>query len=125
MQTNMLQMNTSALTQPHPAAVLSKALIKAGKTLGLSQSRLGTIIGRDRTSLHRGIDPESKSGELALLLIRCYRGLYALVGGDEATMRHWMKTENRDTGGVPADQITQVQGLVRVVEYLDAMRGKG
>jgi hypothetical protein len=35
-----------------------------------------------------------------------------------------MHTNNRHTGGVPAEQVRSVQGLARVVEYLDAIRGK-
>jgi hypothetical protein len=46
------------------------------------------------------------------------------MGGDRAVMRHWMHTANLHTGGVPAEQIRSVQGLTRVVEYLDAIRGK-
>ena len=111
-------------TNPDERTVLSKALLNAGKTLGLSQTELGEIVGRDRTSFARGLEPASKSGELALLLIRCYRSLFALVGGRPKDMRHWMHTLNRDTGGVPAEQIKRVQGLTRVVEYLDAMRGR-
>lgn len=110
---------------PDPAAVLTKALLNAAQVLGLSRQQVGEVIGRDRTSIARGVDPRTKSGELALLLIRCYRGLYALVGGDPSVMRHWMQTENRDTGGIPAEQVRTVQGLTRVVEYLDAMRGHG
>ncbi len=104
--------------------VLSKALLNAGKELGVSQSILGKVIGKDRTSIHRGIEPSSKSGELALLFIRCYRSLYVLIGGKNGDMKHWMHTENRHTGGVPAEQIQTVQGLNHVLEYLDAMRGK-
>jgi hypothetical protein len=120
-----------AAVQPAPriatnaSAVLTKALLNAGTGLGLSRERLGEIVGRDRTAFSRGLDPTSKTGELALLLIRCYRSLYALVGGDPTTMRHWMQTPNRDTGGVPAEQVRSVQGLVTVVDYLDAMRGHG
>ncbi|MGD8559175.1 MAG: MbcA/ParS/Xre antitoxin family protein [Gammaproteobacteria bacterium] len=104
--------------------VLGKALLNAGKALGLSQTEVGKIIGKDRTSINRGVDPDSKSGELALLLIRCYRSLYVLVGGNAGDMKHWMHTENHHTGGIPAAQIQTVQGLNRVVGYLDAMRGK-
>ncbi len=109
---------------PDQRAVLSKALLSAGRGLGLSQQEVGEVIGKDRTSIARGLDPESKSGELALMLIRCYRSLFVLVGGEPADMRHWMQTENRDTGGVPAQQVRSVQGLVRILEYLDAMRGR-
>lgn len=109
---------------PDRSVVLTKAFLEAGKLLGLSRSTLGQVVGRDRTSLGRGIDPETKAGELALLLVRCYRSLYVLIGGRKEDMRHWMHTANRDTGGVPAEQITSVQGLVQVLEYLDAMRGR-
>ena len=110
--------------QSDSSSVLTKALLNAGKALGLNQSIVGQVIGKDRTTLNRGIDPVSKSGELALLLIRCYRSLYVLVGGKTADMKHWMLTTNYHTGGIPAEQIKSVQGLLRVVEYLDAMRGK-
>ncbi len=104
--------------------VLSKALLNAGKGLGMSQADLGKVIGKDRTSISRGLDPTSKAGELALLLVRCYRSLFVLVGGKDEDMKHWMHTENHHTGGKPAEQVKTVQGLTRVVEYLDAIRGK-
>lgn len=109
---------------PDSKAVLSKALLNAGRLLGLSQAEIGAIVGKDRTSIARGLDPTSKSGELALLLIRCYRSLHVLVGGESRDIRHWMRTDNRDTGGVPAEQVRTVRGLARVLEYLDAMRGR-
>lgn len=119
-------MSTLLIRSPDAAAVLSSALLNAGKELGLSQSEIGAVIGRDRTAFSRraGIDPASKTGELALLLIRAYRSLFALVGGDTGQMRHWMHTVNLHTGGIPAEQIRSVAGLSRVVEYLDAIRGK-
>jgi len=116
----------SALESPvaDKPLVLSKALLNAGKALGVSQSALGKVVGKDRTSIARGLDPASKAGELALLFIRCYRSLYALVGGDAEAMKQWMRSDNRHTGGVPAQQVQTVQGLTHVLEYLDAMRGK-
>jgi hypothetical protein len=110
---------------PQPGAVLTHALVKAGKELGLTQADLGTIIGRDRTALSRGaIEPQSKAGELALLVVRAYRALYVLVGGETSQMKHWMRTPNHHVGGVPADLVRTVPGLMRVVEYLDAIRGR-
>ena len=112
-------------SDPQPAAVLSRALARAGKDLGLTQADLGVIVGRDRTALSRGaIEPRSKSGELALLLIRAYRALFVLVGGDVRQMKHWMHTANLHVGGVPAELARTVPGLMRVVEYLDAIRGR-
>ncbi len=109
---------------PDPAAVLATAVGNAARALGLNREDLGRILGRDRSSLSRGIDPNSKPGELALLLIRCYRDLAVLMGQDTAAIRHWFATENQHTGGIPRQQVMHVQGLVQVTEYLDAMRGK-
>lgn len=119
-----MAMTSQIASKPDAKETLRKALLNAGKALGVAQADLGSVVGRDRSALYRGFDPASKPGELALLLIRAYRSLYVLVGGNPDDMRHWMHTENRHTGGVPAEQIKSVQGLVRVVEYLDAMRGK-
>jgi|GEM_PF-115263 len=108
--------HAAPVAPPDPRAVLTKALLNAGNGLGLSQQQLAEIVGRERTAFSRGLDPDSKAGELALLLIRCYRSLYALVGGDAAAIRHWMHTRNRDTGGIPAEQVRSVQGPVMAVE---------
>lgn len=102
--------------------VLAEALLAAGRSLGLTQAVIGEVVGRDRTSLKRALDPASKSGQLALLLVRIYRSLFALVGGEPDQMRHWMITANRHTGGVPAEQVRTPEGLVTVANYLDAMR---
>jgi len=119
------RVSAQTASQANATETLTKALLNAGKLLGLSQDDVGAIIGRDRTVFRRGgIDPDSKSGELALLLIRAYRSLHVLVGGRPEDIRHWMHTENRHTGGVPAEQVRSVTGLIQVVEYLDALRGK-
>lgn len=118
-------MSVRTLERPDAAATLTKALLNAGRELGLTQQEIGEVVGRNRTSLHRqGVEPDTKSGELALLLVRVYRGLHVLVGGARDDMRHWMRTQNRHTGGIPAEQVKSVTGLVRVVEYLDAIRAK-
>src|SRR5690606_41649528 len=97
-----------------PAAVLSRALLNAGRDLGLSQEQLGRVVGRDRTRLKGGIRPDTKVGELALLFIRCYRGLFALVGGDFVVMRHWMHTYNTCTRGVPAEEVRCASVIIMV-----------
>ncbi|WP_271103649.1 antitoxin Xre/MbcA/ParS toxin-binding domain-containing protein [Pseudomonas tohonis] len=121
----------SALSRPtlDPDAVLAKALLNTREQLGLTQQQLADIVGVHRTAITRwadsgGIRPQSKTGELALLLIRAYRALFALFGGNLEDMRHFLRTENRHLGAVPLELMGQVQGLVRVVEYLDAIRGK-
>lgn len=118
-------MKTARIALPESTAVLGEALLSAGKALGMTQTDLGQVVGKDRSAISRGrIDPQSKAGELALLLIRCYRALYVLVGGDPVQMRHWMHTPNLHLGGVPAEQVKTVSGLAGVLEYLDGLRGK-
>ncbi|MDZ7645618.1 MAG: MbcA/ParS/Xre antitoxin family protein [Woeseiaceae bacterium] len=112
-------------TDPDPAHVLATAVLRAAGRMGLSRAELAAILGRDRSSLSRsGVDPDSKSGELAKLLIRCYRSLAVLVDDDQQQVREWLATRNRHTGGVPREQVRTVTGLVTVCEYLDAIRGK-
>lgn len=89
---------------------------------------LAAIVGASEASISRLqkgrlIDPGSKEGELALLFLRLYRSLDALVGGDDDQARAWLHGENSHIGGVPATRVTTVEGLVDVVQYLDAMRG--
>jgi hypothetical protein len=56
--------------------------------------------------------------------VRLYRSLDALVGGDDSQARAWLHAENAHLGGVPAQLIRRVEGLVDVIQYLDAMRGR-
>ena len=121
----------TALTRPQLDAddVLAKALLNAREQLGLTQQELGAIVGVHRTAISRwqesgGLRADSKTGELALLLIRIYRSLFALFGGDLADMGHFLRTANHHLNGVPLELMELVQGLVRVAEYLAAIRGK-
>jgi hypothetical protein len=105
--------------------VLGKALYNAAEALGISKTDAAKIVGRERTGIARdGIDPGTKAGELALMFVRVYRGLYAVVGGDHENMKHWIKTENQYFGRPPGKMMETCEGLARVVMYLDAIRGK-
>lgn len=116
---------TSTSAEPDAGSVLGKAALRAAERLGLSRTELGQVLGRDRSSISRsGIDPDSKAGELALLLIRCFRSLAVIVDDNGEQMREWLSTPNTHTGGVPREQVQSVSGLVTVCEYLDAIRGK-
>jgi hypothetical protein len=116
-------------TTPDPATVVAKAALAAAERLGLTSRHLATVIGVSEASVSRmqrdrGIDPGSKEGELALIFVRLFRSLDALVGGDDAKARAWMHAMNDHLGGIPAERIRTVEGLVDVVQYLDAMRGR-
>ncbi|NNC76674.1 MAG: DUF2384 domain-containing protein [Woeseiaceae bacterium] len=111
-------------TSPEPSHVLGKALLRASERMGMSRTELASVIGRDRSSISRsGVDPDSKSGELAKILIRVYRSLAVMVDDDLTQIREWLSTPNRHTGGIPEQQLQSVAGLVAVCEYLDAIRG--
>ncbi len=104
--------------------LLLQALLRAAEQLELSRSALARLLGRDRSLFSRrsGIDPASKTGELALLFLRLYRSLAVLMGNDPEQMRHWFRTANRHTGGIPAEQVQSTEQLVGIVQYLDALR---
>lgn len=108
------------------AQLLLRAVLRASDELELSRTALARVLGRDRSLFGRGkgIDPASKTGELALLVVRLYRSLAGLVGNDRPQMRHWFHTANRHTGGVPAEQVQRAEALVDIVQYLDAMRAR-
>ena len=57
----------------------------------------------------RGIDPSAKEGELALLFVRMYRSLDALLG-DSDTASRWFRAENLHLGGVPAELVRKPEG---------------
>ncbi len=112
-----------------PGKVLGKAALSAAERLGIRSRYLAEIIGTSEASVSRiksgrGVDPEKKEGELALLFVRLYRSLDALTGGDDDKSRAWLHAMNDHVGGVPADRIRTVEGLVDVIQYLDAMRGR-
>ena len=112
-----------------PGPVLTKATLNAASRLGLRNKQLAEVIGTSeayvsRLKSGRALDPKGKEGELALLFLRLYRSLDALVGGDDGKAREWLRAVNDHVGGVPAERIRTVEGLVDVVQYLDAMRGR-
>jgi hypothetical protein len=77
-----------------------------------------------RVSRGRPLDPAGKAGELARLFVRAFRSLDALVGGDEARAQAWLRADNAHLGGPPAELVSSAEGLVRVLIYLDALRGR-
>lgn len=116
-------------SRPDPSAVLTKALLAAAARLDLRARHLAAIIGTSEASISRmrggrALDPQQKEGELALLFLRLYRSLDALVGGDDDKAKAWLHADNDHLGGIPAERIRTVEGLVDVIQYLDAMRGR-
>lgn len=123
-----MSISEQANCQVDPNLVLLKAFNNACSELSISRDMAGRILGVDKATLSRnktkGFDPKSKTGELCLHFVRVYRSLFAIAGGDKRFMNHWMSSDNTALGDSPLNLIVTIVGLMRVNEYLDAMRGK-
>lgn len=115
----------SAVSQ---AAVVTKATLNAASKLGITNKLLANIIGVSEATVSRMysgrylLQPEQKSFELAVLFVRLYRSLDAIVGGDDAVASTWLKSRNTALDGEPIAFIQTVPGLMNVIQYLDARR---
>lgn len=109
-------------------AVLTKAVLGAADRLGLSGRQLAEIVGVSEATVSRWkraeslLEPGSKPFELAALLVRAFRSLDAITGGDEAVARRWLVAPNTALAARPVERMANVQGLVDVTTYLDARR---
>jgi transcriptional regulator with XRE-family HTH domain len=126
----LVEIATPVAVEPDAAGVLSRAVVRAARLLKLSQRQVAAILGvSDATAsrLFAGrylLDPaRAKEWELARLFVRFYRALDALWG-HEASAHTWLASPNLALGAAPADLLGSVEGLVRVVAYLDAARGR-
>jgi len=109
-----------------PGRVVAKALFNAGRELGLSQRELAGIVGVSEASVSRmrdgGFELAGKPLDLALYVIRIFRSLDAIAGGEAPVSRGWIAGANTDLGGVPKALMATPAGLVEVMNYLDAAR---
>ena len=116
------------IKKPEASAVLSKAVTRAAERLDVSKSLLAKVLGVSPptvTRLYSGnylLDQNRKEWDFALLFVRVFRSLDSIVG-DESTARKWLNSENLDLNARPIELIRNTEGLVRVVQYLDASRG--
>ena len=108
--------------------VVTKAALRAAERMGVSNKVLARIVGLSEASVSRmgtgayTLAPGDKAFELAVLFVRLFRSLDALVHGDDAIARSWIASTNATLGGVPLDVIQTVPGLVHALAYLDSRR---
>lgn len=116
------------VSAPDRAAVLTKATLRAATQLGLTNKALATVIGVSEATVSRmrssdyTFQPGQKPFELAVLFVRLYRSLDAIVGGDDAVAGSWLKNRNTVLDAEPLALIQTVPGLMNVIQYLDARR---
>ena len=115
---------------PAAATVLSKAVVRAARLLGFTQRDAARILGVSDATASRlfagryALSPQrAKEWELALLFVRLFRSLDALWGHDEAA-RAWLVSDNLALAARPVDLVGSIEGLLRVVDYLDQARGR-
>ena len=121
----MIPQAARAATAP---AVVTKAAVRAADRLALSNRVLAEVLGVSEATVSRmgagtyQLVPASKPFELAVLFVRLFRSLDAIVGGDDAVARAWLRGDNTILGATPLSLIGSVSGLVNVVAYLDTRR---
>ena len=120
----------SAAAATKRSVVLTKATIRVADQLDLGQGALAKILGISAPTVSRMFkgkwliaENDSKTWELAVMLVRVFRSLGAMVGGNEEHVKEWFHAENTHLGGTPADLASTIEGLTNVARYLDAMRG--
>lgn len=118
---------------PEPVAdgaVVTKAVMRAAERLELSNRSVARILGVSEATVSRMgagtylLKTGDKAFELALILLRLFRSLDALSGGDEQTSRAWLRNDNVALGATPAALIESLPGLINVLGYLDARRAR-
>ena len=115
-------------TVPNESGVITKAALKAAERLGIKNNALAKIVGVSEptvTRMRKGeylLERGQKAFELAVLFVRLYRSLDALVGGDDAVAADWMKNKNIALDSKPLELIQTVAGLTNVIGYIDSRR---
>jgi transcriptional regulator with XRE-family HTH domain len=113
-----------------PRRVLTNAVIRASSLLDITQTSLAQILGLSSSTVSRmangsyTLDEEKKEWELGALFVRLFRSLDALIGSNDAAAQTWLGGINIGLSGRPIELIRTTEGLVRVVQYLDAARGR-
>ncbi|HIJ61166.1 MAG TPA: DUF2384 domain-containing protein [Rhodospirillaceae bacterium] len=121
---------SSAPTDAQREATVAKACLRAAEHLGLTNSQLADVIGISESSVSRMgkgaylLTYGSKQYELALLFLRLFRGLDAILGSDDVASRSWLQSENTSLRGKPIDLILSVTGLNHVADYVDSRRAR-
>lgn len=114
--------------RPEPGPVVTKAVVRAADRLSVTARMLAAIIGVSEASVSRmkrgdfRLEPGTKPFELAVLFVRLFRSLDAIVGGDDKVAASWLANPNTALDARPIEKLQTVSGLVDVLAYLDARR---
>jgi hypothetical protein len=119
---------STTATAVSDSTLVTKAAIRAADRLGINSKVLAGVIGVSEATVSRmrngkhALEAGGKPFELAVLLVRLYRSLDSLIGGDDIAARAWLSNTNTALGAAPLELIQSVSGLMNVIQYLDARR---
>lgn len=114
--------------EPLPGPVVTLAALAVAERLDLSARVFARVLGLSEPTVSRMkrgdhlLDEGSKPFERAELLIRAFRALDAITGGDEAVARAWLGAPNTALGAAPQLLIQTFAGLADVTAHLDTRR---
>lgn len=113
------------------STVLTNALAETAQRLSLGPTEIGRIVGVSQPTASRLLNGQyqlkesAKEWELSAHLVRLYRALFSLVGGDDQLAQGWLRSANKAfSGQEPIALIKRIEGLIHVCEYLDAHRAR-
>lgn len=118
----------AAAGRPEAGPVMTRAVVRAAEQLRLNARILASVIGVSEATVSRmkrgefKLEPGTKPFELAVLFVRLFRSLDAIVGGDNAVAAAWIANPNTALDARPIEKLQTVSGLVDVIAYLDARR---
>lgn len=113
---------------PVKEEVVAEAVLNLAEQMKISNAELADVLGVNESTINRlkkaAKITNSRAIESALFLVRIYRSLYSVYSGNKSAMIHWLRTGNKHLHGTPIELMGTMDGLVRTMYYLDAMRGK-
>lgn len=107
---------------------LASALSKSAAFLGIAQTELAIMLkispGAMTKSLKNGIDPNKLQGRYSLMIIKVYRSLFVLLGGNKQQMTKWIRGKLILFNKSPIDMMYDETDIVYLIEYLGSMKAK-
>jgi len=120
-----------SITAVQAGQIVSRAVIDAGDTLGLSGAQIGRTVGVSPASVSRmragscTLTKDSKAYELGMLFIRIYDLISKAHGKEPGRMARWMNDYHPVLEDKPANLIVKVTGMTRLLSYLQTREAAG
>jgi Protein of unknown function (DUF2384) len=120
------QLDRPAVDPDAEAQVVAKAAVRAAEMLDIGPMALAKVMGLSPASAARLCDgrfelpPVGAPFVRAVLFVRAFVALDAIMGGDEQAARSWLRTFNAALRDTPLDVMQTPRGLAQVALHLEA-----